>query len=157
MTSSNLGSIRTDRGAIRIERRVVASPAAVYAYLTDPAKWARWQGASAEIDAVPGGLFRMTMPNGVLAEGRFVDLVPDQRVLFTWGWHGSTSLPPGSSTVEIDLIRDGEATLIRLTHDDLPLDEHDAHRAGWRHYLPRLASVAEGRDAGADPGPGAGG
>jgi hypothetical protein len=27
------------------------------------------------------------------------------------------------------------------------------HEVGWRHYLPRLATAAEGRDPGPDPGP----
>lgn len=94
------------------------------------------------------------MPNGLLAHGRFIELVPNERVVFTWGWHGSASMPPGSSTVAIDLIKDGVATLVRLTHDGLPPAERAAHELGWRHYLPRLAIVAEGGQAGPDPGAG---
>jgi len=138
---------------IRVERWIAAPPADVYAYLTDSVRWARWQGESAEIDPVPGGLFRVTMPNGATAEGRFVQLVPDARVVFTWGWRGSDALPPGTSTVEIELAADGDGTLLRLTHRDLPLDQQPIHRAGWDHFLPRLAIVAGGGDAGPDSVP----
>ena len=139
--------------ALVVERRIAASPSAVYAYLTDSVRWARWQGASAEIEAVPGGAFRMRMGNGMLAEGRFVTLVPDERVEFTWGWHGHSSVPPGSTTVAVELLADAGGTLVRLTHRGLPPAEIGSHETGWRHYLPRLAVAAEGRDPGTDPGP----
>src|SRR5262245_48233197 len=84
--------------AIVIERRIAASPSAVFAYLTDGDRWARWQGASADIEARPDGLFRVTMADGSAAEGRFLEVVPDRRVVFTWGWRGSPTLPPGSTS-----------------------------------------------------------
>jgi uncharacterized protein YndB with AHSA1/START domain len=143
----------SERPVLQVERRVAAPPAAVYAYLTESERWARWQGAGAEVDAVPGGRLRMTMGNGMTAEGRFLELVTDERVVFTWGWLGNETLPPGSSTVEIELVPDGEGTLVRLTHRGLPADETEIHRVGWRHYLPRLAVAAEGGDPGVDPGP----
>ena len=138
---------------VRVERRVEAPREAVYEYLTDSTKWARWQGASAAVDAVPGGVFGMTMPNGMQASGAFVELVPNRRVVFTWGWHGHPSLPPGSSIVTIDLLEDGAATVVRLVHDGLPTEERAVHETGWRHYLPRLGTAAVGGDPGLDPGP----
>jgi uncharacterized protein YndB with AHSA1/START domain len=36
--------------------------------------------------------------------GRFVELIPYRRVVFTYGWQGGRmGVPPESSTVEIDL------------------------------------------------------
>jgi uncharacterized protein YndB with AHSA1/START domain len=138
---------------IRVERRIQASPAAIYAYLTDAARWAAWQGQSAEVDAVPGGLFRVTVREGQIAEGRFVELIRDSRVVFTWGWQDHPTVPPGSSTVEIELLPDGDETLVRLTHRGLPAEAFDVHRVGWEHYVPRLAIVAEGENPGPDRGP----
>jgi uncharacterized protein YndB with AHSA1/START domain len=139
---------------VHVERHVSAPPAVVYAYLTQSERWARWQGADADVDAVPGGDFRMTMGNGMVAEGRFVELVQDERVVFTWGWLGNEALPPGSSTVEIELVPDGDGTLIRLWHRDLPPENVPQHEVGWSHYVPRLAAASEGADPGPDPGPG---
>ncbi len=50
-------------------------------------------------------------------------------------------MPPGSSTVEIDLVRDGEGTIVRLTHRDLPAAERDLHGQGWDRFLPMLAEA----------------
>jgi len=146
-------SVRDDTPPIIIQRHIAASPATVYAYLTESDKWARWQGVAATVEASPGGLFAMSMPNGSRARGQFVELVPHRRVVFTWGWIDHPGLPPGSSTVEIDLEPDGRGTLLRLTHHDLPADEIPIHTVGWDHYLPRLAIVAGGGDPGLDLGP----
>lgn len=144
----------TEPATLVVERHVDATPAAVYAYLTDSERWARWQGADATIDAHPGGLFRMLMGNGMCARGQFVELVPDKRVVFTWGWIDLPDLPPGSTVVEIDLEHDGDGTMIRLTHRDMPPDHTDVHRIGWEHYLARLGVCAAGGDPGPDPGAG---
>jgi len=137
-------------GVVVVERRVRAPRAEVYSYLTNATRWAVWQGIAAEIDASPGGSLAVTMPNGDVAAGTFVELVQDQRVVFTWGWSGHPVIPPGSSTVEIELIDDDEGTLVRLSHRDLPLDATDLHDAGWIRYIERLGAVARGLPIGAD-------
>jgi uncharacterized protein YndB with AHSA1/START domain len=72
-------------------------------------------------------------------------------VVFTWGWPGEHSpLPPGSSTVEITLIPDGDGTLLRLRHLGLPADQLPLHDRGWEHYLARLIVAGEGGDPGPD-------
>jgi uncharacterized protein YndB with AHSA1/START domain len=139
---------------LRVERRVSAAPPAVYAYLTESDRWAQWQGSDATIEPRPGGLFRMRMADGQTARGQFVELVPDRKVVFTWGWVSAPGIPPGSTVVEIELVPEGDGTLIVLTHRSLPDGERDKHLMGWQHYLPRLATVAEGGTAGWDPGPG---
>lgn len=138
--------------SIVIERRIAASPATVYAFFTDAAKWARWQGVAVTAEARAGGAFLLTMANGSLASGRFVELVPHERIVFTWGWVDHPGVPPGSSTVSISLIAEEFGTLLRLTHSGLPVPELPLHQKGWDHYLPRLAAVAEGSDPGLDPG-----
>lgn len=139
--------------SITIEQRIGAPPTVVWSYLTRSDHWTRWQGVAATIDARPGGLFTMSMPGGQRARGQFVDLVPHRRVVFTWGWIDHDGIPPGATTVEIELRPDGDGTLLVLTHHGVPHEELPIHTAGWRHYLPRLAAAAEGRDLGADLGP----
>ena len=140
--------------AVVVERWVKASPEKVYRYLTDSVDWARWQGIDATIEATPGGIFRIQMANGMQARGQFVELDPDRRVMFTWGWVDYPGCPPGSSTVELDLMPEDDRTLIRLVHRGLAPDERPLHTMGWSHHLPRLVSVVEGGDPGPDPGPG---
>jgi uncharacterized protein YndB with AHSA1/START domain len=137
---------------IVVTQHIAASPETVYSYLTESTSWSRWQGETATIEARPGGIFVMSMPNGAIARGQFVELVPDERVVFTWGWVGHPGVPPGSSTVEIEITATDDGSLVTLTHRDLPADETAIHEAGWNHYLPRLATVAEGGNLEPDPG-----
>jgi uncharacterized protein YndB with AHSA1/START domain len=134
------------KAPIVVTRHVAASPASVYAYLTEAKKWARWQGIDASLDPRRGGIFSVTMPNGAQARGEFVELVPDARVVFTWGWLNHPGVPPGSSVVEIDLVPDGSGTLVTLTHRGLADDEVAIHAEGWNRYLPRLAAVVQGEE-----------
>ena len=134
-----------------VERRVRASPEKVFSYFTDAGKWTAWQGTEAEIDLVPGGLWRVNVTGDGFASGRVVEVVENERVVFTWGWEQGPPVAPGSTTVVIELIGDDDGTLIRLTHKDLPPDQADVHRYGWEHYTSRLAAVSDGTD----PGPNA--
>ena len=137
---------------IRVERRVAAPPSSVYRYLTDESRWNRWQGVGAAIQPAPGGELRIEMGDGSLACGQFVELVPDRRVVFTWGWRdGAFGVAPGSSIVEIDLLPDGDGTLVRLSHRCLPGTAREPHHGGWVLYLDRLEVVATGGDPGPDP------
>ncbi len=66
------------------------------------------------------------------------------------GRHGS--VPAGASTIEVELIPDGDGTTLRFRHLGLPSEESvQAHRHGWEHYLERLAIAAAGGDPGPDP------
>ena len=56
---------------------------------------------------------------------------PPRRVVFTWGIDGNENLPPGTSTVEVDLVAEGDETVVTLTHRDLPEDFRASHQGGW--------------------------
>lgn len=142
-------------GRVTVTRRIRAAPERVYSFFTDPALWARWQGTSATVEATPGGILQLVMgPAGTgVAEGRFVELDPFERIVFTWGWADSplSSMPPGSTVVTVHFRPDGDETVVTLTHDALPQGEREIHEAGWLLYLDRLGTVAEGGDPGPDP------
>ncbi len=126
---------------ITVEQRIEAPPPTVYRYLTEAELWSKWQGSDADLDARRGGIFALLMPNGMRARGQFTELVPDQRVVFTWGWVDRPGIPPGSTVVTIDLAPDGNGTVLRLTHADLPTDEVDPHLTGWKQHLGSLAQT----------------
>jgi uncharacterized protein YndB with AHSA1/START domain len=138
----------TNGDPVIVERRVAVPPERVFAYFTDSAKWTAWQGTEAEIELRPGGSWRVNVTGDGFASGQVVEVVPNRRVVFTWGWEKNSPVLPGSTTVTIDLVPDGDGTRIRLTHSDLPSDQVDLHRAGWEHYASRLTAVVQGRDPG---------
>src|SRR5258708_19767521 len=98
-------SAQVDR--VTVTRRIRAAPERVYGFFTDPALWSRWQGTSATVDARPGGALQIAMgPGGSgIAEGRFVELDPFERIVFTWGWASSPlpTLPPRSTALPFSL------------------------------------------------------
>jgi uncharacterized protein YndB with AHSA1/START domain len=144
-----------ERTAIRREVRVGAKPETIFALLTDPAQYVRWKGTLARLDPRPGGIYRVQFNDRDIARGTYVEVVPFRRVVFTWGWEGgdagASPVPPGSSTVEITLTPDGDGTIVRLVHRDLPEGAREKHTQGWELYLNRLAVVASGGNPGPDP------
>lgn len=137
-------------GVTEHEVRIAAAPETVYEFLTDPEKVTRWKGRTARLDPRRGGAYRVDINDGNIAVGEFVELDPPRRVVFTWGWEGSEHVPPGSSTVEVTLTADGDGTILRLVHRDLPAAAVPEHADGWKHFLPRLQVAASGGDPGSD-------
>jgi uncharacterized protein YndB with AHSA1/START domain len=136
---------------INLERRVLARPETLFSYFTDSARYTEWMGVEAELEARPGGVYRVRVPQGTYAVGEFVEVDPPRRVVFTWGWEGDPEVPPGSSTVTVTFTPDGEATIVRLVHDGLPGPAaFDLHARGWERYLDRLAVAGAGGAPGAD-------
>ncbi len=133
------------------EVHIDARPETVFEFFVDPAKMTRWKGRQATLDPAPGGEYRVEINDQAVAVGEYVELDPPRRVVFTWGWDGHPTVPPGTSTVEVTLTPDGDGTLLRLVHRDLPAEEVEQHAHGWDHFLPRLATAASGGDPGPDP------
>ena len=144
----------TNTQTIEVERevRVSASPETIFPFLIDPEKIVRWKGIDAMLDPRPGGIYRVNVAGKNMARGEFVEVSPYSKVVFTWGWECDTEVPPGSSTVEVSLTPDGNDTIVRLRHTDLPTKESAAkHTMGWDHYMSRLTVAAPGGDPGEDP------
>jgi uncharacterized protein YndB with AHSA1/START domain len=139
---------------LAMQQLVINAPAdQVFDYFVDPALFGLWMADGAALDPTPGGIVRWTHPNGDTVSGRYVEVDPPRRLVFTYGWERTdVQIPPGSTTVEIDLVaQDDGATLVTLVHRGLEDAAADAHQGGWRHYLDRLRRTAEGEDVGPDP------
>jgi uncharacterized protein YndB with AHSA1/START domain len=138
--------------SVEREVRIEASPETVYEFFVDPDRMIQWMGRKAELDPRPGGTFCVDLNGRHISRGEFVELEPPHRVVFTFGWEGDTSIvKPGTSTIEVSLTPDGEGTLMRFEHRDLPEESRGSHGHGWDHYFERLVIVAGGGDPGEDP------
>jgi uncharacterized protein YndB with AHSA1/START domain len=123
------------------EIMIDATPETIWPFLTDPARHVEWMGTVADIDPRPGGTYRVLVQGIHPGVGEYVEVVPNEKVVFTFGWEEEGNpIRPGSTTVEISLHAEGSKTLVRLTHRGLPDDA----------YLGRLAVTATGGDAGPD-------
>ena len=133
------------------EIMIDAAPETIWPFLTEAPKLLEWQGTSAEIDPRPGGVYRVLMAGQHQSAGEYVEVVPNEKVVFTFGWEEEGHpIPPGSTTVEITLHREGDKTRVRLVHSGLPDDAIVDHSQGWGTYLGRLAIAATGGDPGPD-------
>ncbi|MCH8009800.1 MAG: SRPBCC domain-containing protein [Chloroflexi bacterium] len=138
--------------ALEVEVRIAARPSTVFSLLDNADGMAKWFGSSVQMDAKPGGTLRVDINGRDIAKGEIVEIVPPERIVFTFGWEGEGHpVPPGASRVEITLVEDGDGTIVRLRHSGLTAEQAASHKEGWDHFLPRLLEVAEGRDPGKDP------
>lgn len=145
--NANGDRIVTDAQTAVVEQtmRINARPETVWRYWTDPARMCDWWGAAAELDARPGGACVIEMDGGGVMRGEYVELVPHERIVFTFGWDphtGAPDIPPGSTLVELTLTADGDDTILALRHTGLPPAAAAEHRAGWSHFLPLLTAAA---------------
>jgi len=145
---------RAGTSVVEREIRVEAEPEVVFPFFTDPDKMVRWMGVGATLDPRPGGAFHLNVMEQFFMSGEYLAVEPYSRVVFTWGYAEAPDgtdnpLPAGSTTVEVEFVPDGDATIVRLSHR-VPADLYEFHVMGWDNYLQRLEVVASGGDPGPD-------
>jgi uncharacterized protein YndB with AHSA1/START domain len=146
----------------------VSTSSPLASYFTDPARYVRWMGSEADLEPVPGGVYRVRMADGFSAAGRFLAVEPPHLVVFSWGFAddeaasrtrggeaddaGASAMPGGSTRVTVTLLGEDGGTRLTLRHENLPSDSlREGHDVAWNTYLPRLAVRAAGGDPGPDP------
>jgi uncharacterized protein YndB with AHSA1/START domain len=128
-----------------LERTIViaATRRTVFRFFTDSERFAAWWGAGSSIDGRAGGLVRIRYPNGVTASGSVVEIVEDERIVFTYGYDDpGKPIPPGGSRVTITLTDDSWGTRLHLRHELADPSTRDEHVQGWRYQLAVFANVA---------------
>jgi uncharacterized protein YndB with AHSA1/START domain len=137
--------IEPGTNAVEQSLHIAAPPETVWRYWTEPERMCDWWGVAAQLDPQPGGLCRVEVAAGGVMRGEYVELVPHERIVFTFGWEateGAPPVPPGSTRVEVTLAPDGDGTRLTLRHTGIPTDQARQHESGWGHFLGVLASTA---------------
>jgi uncharacterized protein YndB with AHSA1/START domain len=135
--------------SLTVERRINAPVEKVYNAWLDPQTLNRFfsncQGISlarAETDPRVGGRFLLVMNNGtrdIPHTGTYVELTPHSRISFTWE---SPFMTLEGSMVTLDLVPDGAATMLTLTHVRFENESsRDGHRGGWTAILDGLVAT----------------
>lgn len=122
-----------------------ASVAIVHSYFTDGAKMNQWTGQACEIDARPGGIYRLDMGQGGVLEGRFTE-VSARRIC----WEVNIPESRDVSRIEVAFSAEAGGTLLEINHHGLPMRFGLIAERGWDHHLARLSVVATGADVGRD-------
>jgi len=134
----------TNANVVEQTVRINARPETVWKYWTDPGRMCDWWGAAAELDPRPGGLCRIEMAGGPVMRGEYVELVPYERLVFSFGWEptdGAPAIAPGGSRVEVTLIEDAGDTIMTLRHTGIPDSLAELHASGWSNILPLLVAA----------------
>ena len=76
----------TEIAPVEVTVLVPASPGDVFGFLTEPDRYVRWMGSEADLEPVPGGVYRVRMADGFSAAGRFIAVEPPHLVVFSWGF-----------------------------------------------------------------------
>jgi len=132
--------------SLTLRRRIKAPPAKVFEAWTDPQKIVRWFGpnsgkvVSADTDVRVGGRYRIVFhtEDGEQHDvsGEYSDVVPAQRLSFTWQWR---TMPERQSKVTLTFKSEGDDTVLTLLHEQF-FDQaaRDGHEQGWSGALDKL-------------------
>lgn len=125
-----------------------APPSEVYTYFTDQKKFARWAGVNAELDPVPGGIFKHDMGVSGVVKGNFVDVRPGK--FLSWKIYAPEGVDAPPSTVEITLTPEVGGTRVEIRQTGLAPPFDMMASRGWDHHLARLSVSVQGGQAGED-------
>lgn len=140
-----------DEQRILLSTTLDASPAAIWAALTEQPRIHRWWGEHVTLEAEPGGRFveRWTDRGGtsIMTTGTVTRIEPGELLELTWadqGWGVTTR-------VRFTLEPLDRGTRLVLEHQgwtDFPEDEREEvmtdHAAGWQRHLASLAHHLKG-------------
>jgi uncharacterized protein YndB with AHSA1/START domain len=121
-----------------------ATPEEVFDYLVTAEGMTAWMGEHATLEPHVGGAFQVNIAGSPI-RGHYLEVVRPNLVVVSWGLAGSDEFPAGTSRVSFTLSPTAVGTRVDLLHSDLPELRVAGHVDGWAHFLPRLASAAEGR------------
>jgi uncharacterized protein YndB with AHSA1/START domain len=147
---------RTDAAS----RVVAATPAAVYAALVNPDALVSWlppegmTGRFERFDARPGGAYRMVLTyakrsTGIgkatadsdVVEGRFVEMVPDRRVVQAVDFVSDDPAFAGTMTMTWEVAAVDGGTRVKIRAEDVPAGiSPEDHAAGLASSLANLAA-----------------
>ena len=138
-----------EKTSLEIVRFINVPTDRVYDAWTDPAQLRRWFGPEnvrtrkIAADVRVGGKYRwdLTSPEGeeMSAFGEYKELVPGNKIVFTWQWDDDEAWANRTSVVTIELFERHGGTELRLRDEQLPSEEsRDRHNEGWNSLLDGL-------------------
>ena len=139
---------------LRIQRLFTAPREKVFQAWIEPDKMSKWLGRVTpqhstrilEADLRIGGRYRLEIrsPDGALhlLSGAYREVMPPEKLAFTWSWEGT---PDFSETLVTDEFHArGTFTEVVLTHESFPNKEAcDNHTKGWHGCFDALAKFLE--------------
>ena len=154
MTAAN--EIRSPRALrqIVLTREIAAPRTLLFRLWTEPEHLMRWWGpqattaSSVSVDLREGGAWRHCILTAEGKEywshGRYREIVPPERLVFTFAWEGQDGKPGHQMQVTVELHELGEKTRLVFRKVELPDDtELKLQTGGWEQALDKYVAYAE--------------
>lgn len=148
-----------DDAPLRIERTFAAPAATVFDAWTSASVLRLWWPAGpdwdttvADVDVRVGGRLRLVMrsPDGTEfgGEGRYVEITPPTRLVFTWQWDAA-ELGTAEQLVDVSFTENADqTTTVVLINRGLTEAEKQSHLEGWQASFDNLDRALAGTPAG---------
>jgi activator of HSP90 ATPase len=109
---------------------IAAKPAEIYEAWLSSEGHSAMTGSPAKVDGKVGGQFSAW--DGYIF-GKTLELTTDQRIVQTWR---TTEFPDDAADSHLEVLLEAvpEGTKITLTHSDMPEDQVDSYRQGWKDF-----------------------
>jgi uncharacterized protein YndB with AHSA1/START domain/predicted enzyme related to lactoylglutathione lyase len=139
---------------VTVSRRINAPRERIFAAWTTPEDILKWlgppecQALSAEVDARPGGEYRIRMQSKNMGEvtvrGVFQIVEHPSKLAYTWAWEGAEALSFGETLVTVEFEEAGGATNVKIRHRGFPaVEPAENHEYGWGGSFDKLAALVE--------------
>jgi uncharacterized protein YndB with AHSA1/START domain len=133
---------------ITISRTVPAPPERVFGAWTDPNRLAAWwwpqlAGTTYDVDARPGGRFRIASPAlGATVSGVYTQVDRPRRLVFTWRWEDDGKPEEVvEDTVVVTFEPEAQGTVVTVAHTSTAHLPDGGAEQGWNDVLDRMARV----------------
>ena len=130
---------------------IECSPKTLFSFFIDPKKMLKWMGRHILLEPKIGGKYRIDINGEDIAIGEYIEMIPNEKIIMSWGWNNSSIMPPGSTTLEFRLAPKENGTLLTLVHSNIPEEKMPSNNKGWNHYMDRIKQLLEGNNPGIDP------
>lgn len=156
--TSDETELETNDTSLTVRRTFDASPERVFRAFTDPEELEQWYAPGEvttrihTVEPEPDGAFSLSFLDGANRtdiEGRFLEVVENERLVHTWLYPGETE---SLVTIEFEDVADG--TTVVLTHENIGAYQElsdrenvEGYAKGWITALGTLGAVLKGRES----------
>jgi uncharacterized protein YndB with AHSA1/START domain len=134
---------------ITISRLVPAPPERVFGAWTDATQLAAWwwpqlAGTTYDVDARPGGRFRITSPAiGATVWGVYTEVDPPTRLAFSWNWEDEGEPDAVVEDTVVVTFEPGDGrTRVTVEHTSTAHVPDGGAEQGWNDVMDRLVRAA---------------
>lgn len=100
--------------------------------------WPMFDDTRYEVDAQPGGVYRIhSVQGGMAVSGEYAAVEAPRRLEFSWHWSGEDS----ESTVEVTFGEGDGGTIVTVEHSGIRFEDLDPLTEGWEDILTRLEEL----------------